>query len=99
MLGPKDNCQNKSLLERVLNIETVVFSWVYILCTFERKHRRGARKSMEILISATWKSLKRRRGNFPGDHLVELELELEELEELEELADLVGSKMLTFSNP
>jgi len=30
---------------------------------------------------------------------VELELELEELEELEELADLVGSKMLTFSNP
>lgn len=38
-------------------------------------------------------------GNFPGDHLVELELELEELEELEELADLVGSKMLTFSNP
>lgn len=30
---------------------------------------------------------------------MELELELEELEELEELADLVGSKMLTFSNP
>lgn len=29
---------------------------------------------------------------------MELELELE-LEELEELADLVGSKMLTFSNP
>lgn len=98
MLGPKENCQNKSLLERVLNIETVVFFWVYILCNFEWKHRRGARKSMEILISPTWKSLKRRRGNFPGDHLVELELELE-LEELEELADLVGSKMLTFSNP
>ena len=30
-------------------------------------------------------------GNSPGDHLVELELELEELEEL---ADLVDSKML-----